>query len=335
MTNFKYIQIYLVQVWLIFAKKKYWLLGILSISALFGYYQAKKVKPKYVATITFVLAPEQKPNLGSGFSMQMIFNNLNDNDNIFSGQNILNFFKSRKIIGKSLTSVTDTNTNELLVNLIARKHFKVEFKKIGVFENDPAKYSPEKIKLFREIITYVENKFVVYKKDKNLVFHSIETTDTSPEVSYYISKNVLSQTSKYFIETKTKVKRENIKLLQHVSDSISAVISNLYLNSARINDRTFNLNPSVSILRSKSSFINTKIMALNEGYRQLISTLGNAKMSLRQETPLYQIIDMPDLPLTAIRPNYYIYITISVFLTFLISLAIVIVYVIIKTHKRI
>jgi hypothetical protein len=170
--------------------------------------------------------------------------------------------------------------------------------------------------LYRLIITRVSNSFIVFKKDKKLIIYLITSTSTDPDIAYYTSKQVLHETSQYFIETKTRVSATSVRLLQHEADSLAGVLSHTFSSTASMSDQTYNLNPAVSIQRSGMMFNQAKAAAFAAAYAEVMRNLEIAKINLQKETPLYRIIDDPELPLPAVRENVGKYIAISSALTF-------------------
>jgi len=282
---------------------KYWYLVLLGamLGGVIGFIKVYKKKPVYVATFNFVLSTDQKDrNAFAGLASQLGFDGITSSpDNIFSGDNIIELFKSRKLIGSALQSVVDSTTHQTLLNYIAQNEYPIIYKNLGPFNQSPATYSPIKTKLYRKIITEVGLSFSVFKKDKKLIFYLISATSTNPNIAYYVSKYMLGETSDYFIDTKTKVAATTVKLLKHEADSLARVISGTANNTAATIDRTYNLNPSLSIQRSGLMFSQAKVSAFGTAYSEVMRNLEIAKINLQKETPLYRIIDEPELPLIA------------------------------------
>lgn len=298
--------------------KRWYLLLMAGVAgAGYGYYRMHQIKPVYTATYTFVLSTDQKGGNGglAGLAAQLGVDGLTSSpDNIFAGDNIIELFKSRKLVGSALLSVVDTSTHQSLLNYIAERKFAKAYKRLGPFGNNPALFKLDQTMLYRNIITRVTGSFMVLKKDKKLIFYIINASDTDPDIAYYVAKIVLDATSKYFIDTKTKVSANSVKLLQHEADSLGTVLKNTFSSTASMNDRTYNLNPSMTVQRSGSIFNQAKATAFAGAYTEVMRNLEIAKMNLQRETPLYRIIDEPELPLMAASPNkvrYMIYATIA------------------------
>jgi hypothetical protein len=286
-------------------KKWYFLALAVVIGAALGYIKMMSKPPVYSASISFVLSTEPRPNMGVvNLASQLGFDGITSNpDNIFSGDNIIELFKSRTLIGKALLSQVDSAKHITLLNLIARKQFPDQFAALGRFGDNPDQFSPQQRSLYRLIITRVSNSFIVFKKDKKLIIYLITSTFTDPDIAYYTSKLVLDETSRYFIETKTRVSATSVRLLQHEADSLAGVLSHTYSSTASMSDETYNLNPAVSIQRSGMMFNQAKAAAFAAAYAEVMRNLEIAKINLQKETPLYRVIDNPELPLPPMRQN--------------------------------
>ncbi|WP_448697784.1 hypothetical protein ACFGVR_13435 [Mucilaginibacter sp. AW1-3] len=309
----KFLQSMAVQAFWHLVNRWYLLLFAVLLGAGYGYYKIRNVKPMYTASYTFVLSTDQagRGNALAGLASQLGFDGLTSSpDNIFSGDNIIELFKSRKLIGSALLSEVDTATHETLLNYILRKQFANMYKKLGPLNNKPATYDKMRTSLYRMAISRVGSSFVVFKKDKKLIFYVISATNTDPDVAYYVAKNVLNETSRYFIDTRTKVSASGVQLLQHEADSLGDVLNRTFSSTAVMNDHTYNLNPSLTVQRSGSIFNQAKANAFAGAYTEVMRNLEVAKITLQKETPLYRIIDEPELPLSPTATNkrkYIIY----------------------------
>lgn len=286
-------------------KKWYFLVLAIIVGAGLGCIKVMSKPPIYSASISFVLSTEARPNMGVvNLASQLGFDGITSNpDNIFSGDNIIELFKSRTLIGHALLSQVDSTKHITLLNLIARRQFPDKYASLGPFGNSSDQFSPKQKALYRLIITQVGESFIVFKKDKKLIIYLITTSFTDPDIAYYISKLVLDETSRYFIETKTRVSATSVRLLQHEADSLAGVLSHIYSSTASMSDQTYNLNPAVSIQRSGMMFNQAKAAAFAAAYAEVMRNLEIAKINLQKETPLYRVIDNPELPLLPMRQN--------------------------------
>jgi uncharacterized protein involved in exopolysaccharide biosynthesis len=63
------------------------------------------------------------------------------------------------------------------------------------------------------------------------------------------------------------------------------------------NDNTFNLNPALNVRRAPSARRQVDVQANTAILTELVKQTELAKVTVRKETPLFQIIDSPILPL--------------------------------------
>lgn len=283
---------------LLFIKKLWYVpLAVFLIAGILSYLKIHRKRPTYTATISFVLSTENRQN---GNLMNLVAQlgydaGTSGSENIFSGDNIIELFKSRKIVSSALFNRLPNGQS--LLDFIAKKHYGA-----GAFPADTAKFTQAQRSLQRRIIYEVINSFTVFKKN-DLVFYYITATSDDPWIANYIASCMLQEAAQYFIETKTQVASSSLKLIKKETDSISTALSNVYRSSAGVNDMTYNINPSLMIQRSNILFNQAQATALGAAYAEAMRNLEMAKINLQKETPLFRVIDEPDMPLKAQKPS--------------------------------
>lgn len=88
-----------------------------------------------------------------------------------------------------------------------------------------------------------------------------------------------------------------MEILQRQTDSIRAVLNGSIVGVATAVDNTFGLNPAMQVQKTTISKRQFDVQANTTILTQLVTNLEMAKVSLRKETPLIQVIDKPILPL--------------------------------------
>ena len=86
-------------------------------------------------------------------------------------------------------------------------------------------------------------------------------------------------------------------ILQHQTDSIRAELNGAITGVAVANDNTFMLNPALNVNRAPSAKRQVDVQANTAILTELVKQTELAKVTLRKETPLIQVIDRPILPL--------------------------------------
>jgi hypothetical protein len=143
----------------------------------------------------------------------------------------------------------------------------------------------------------------VARPDKIESIFVVKTTSKDELFSQYLTKNIVDVTAKFYIETKTKTAKDNLDMLQHEADSLRTLLSGSISSTAEVYDYTYNLNPAYQAQRAPAQEGQMKVEVLGTAYGEVVKNLELAKITLQQETPLYQIIDEPRLPLVAEKPG--------------------------------
>jgi ubiquitin len=169
--------------------------------------------------------------------------------------------------------------------------------------------------LFRSLYNTIQNDLLdVSKPNENESIYEVTTISTNDTFSYYLTKYLVDVTSSFYIETKTSIAKQNLNMLLKEADSLRNVLGGAITAAGSQTDLTFNLNPAYQVQRSGAQQNQARAGALGQAYGQLLQNLELAKITLQKETPLYQIIDEPTLPLTMDKPSKLISLIIGGFL---------------------
>ncbi|MGN6214228.1 Wzz/FepE/Etk N-terminal domain-containing protein [Parafilimonas sp.] len=290
--------------WLIIA-----IVGVLS--GLIGLIYASIAESEYKARINFVLST----NSSSGGNLMGLANQFgisfgNDNNDVFSGDNIITLMKSRRMVQQALFS-KPIESNEILLNILIRNNKLNEawqkdekLRKAYPFPDDPLRMTLIQDSLFRTIYNIVQNEMLdVSKPDKAQSIYAVTTTSKNPEFSFYLTKYLVAVTSAFYIDTKTSIAKENLNMLKKEADSLRDVLGSAITAVGAETDQAFNLNPAYQVRRAGAQQNQAKAAALGQAYGQVLQNLELAKITLQKETPLYQVIDEPTLPLEANKPG--------------------------------
>ncbi len=284
-----------------------------------GYVISKLIKPKYTATLTFVLSSESKTGSLSGLASQFGLDfGLNAGNDVFSGENILTLFRSKKMI-KSVLFKKPPEHDEILINMLARDleldrkwAKKQRTKDLFPFPQNQEQLSPIQDSLVREVYYIITEKLMtVSRPDKKLSVYELSTTSTDQTFACYLTKYLMAETAKFYIETKTSISKHNLQMLQREADSLRGLLGGTISSTASEAERTFNLNPALQAQRAPAQKSQVKATVLATAYGEVIKNLEIAKIALQKETPLYQIIDEPELPLKAKKLSTILFVLIG------------------------
>jgi uncharacterized protein involved in exopolysaccharide biosynthesis len=137
----------------------------------------------------------------------------------------------------------------------------------------------------------------VAQKDKKISIISIDVNSTNELFAKAFSETLAKQVSDFYINTKSKKARMNMAILQKQTDSIRAELNGAITGVAVANDNTFMLNPALNVNRAPSAKRQVDVQANTAILTELVKQTELAKVTLRKETPLIQVIDRPILPL--------------------------------------
>lgn len=290
--------------------KSKWLI-ILIIAVVFGLCGVVIsffLKPKYIATCTFVLDDGNRGGLGqyAGLaSLAGINMGGGSSSNIFQGDNILELYKSRLMIEKALLQKADFGgKNELLLDrYIDFNELRENWKKRKqndtiTFAGDPDKFSRKQDSIITDIVNLINLKVLdVEKLDKKLSIITVNVTFGDELFAKEFTSTLVQTVNDFYSQTTTKKTYQNIVILQHQADSVKAVINSSIGGAALDIDAIPNANPQLSSLRVPSQKRQIDVQASTAIYAEIVKNLEITKISFRQELPLIQIIDEPVLPL--------------------------------------
>lgn len=284
------------------------LAGVLG--ALLGLTYSFIKKPIYTASLSFAL---ESSNQGGGLSGAMGlasslgFDFGGSGGGIFEGSNLTELFKSRKMVEKTLLMPVNLNGKTIslaemyIQNAGWRDKWENKPKLVGLqfLPNANRKYfsrSQDSIfgVLYEDLFQY---RLVVGQKDKKVDIISIDVSSTNELFALYFTEALAKKVGDFYIETKSKKARLNMSILERQTDSIRGELNNAIAGVALANDNTFGLNPALNVRRVPSARRQVDVQANTAILTELVKQTELAKVTLRKETPLIQVIDRPILPL--------------------------------------
>lgn len=288
-----------------------------------GLWYAATNKPIYTATTTFVLEDEKgSGGLGNlaGLASMAGVDLGGSGGGIFQGENILGLYKSRAMLEKTLLSTVVHNGKEQLLidrfiqstqlrNKWADKPqlLNLSFKSDVIQDGFPSlKVNRLRDSIISDITTELNKKYLsVAKPDKKLSTIRVDVRAKDEFFAKAFNDQLVKNVNEFYVNTKTQKTLRNVKILQHKTDSVRAVMNGAIYSAVAIADATPNLNPTRQIQRiaptQRSQFsaeTNKAILA------EMVKNLEMTKMSLLRETPLIQVIDQPVYPLNIDRIGY-------------------------------
>jgi uncharacterized protein involved in exopolysaccharide biosynthesis len=282
--------------------------GIIGGAIGMGY--AFTQKATYTASLSFVLEDEKAGGGGLGGAIGLASSLGMDlggsAGGAFSGANLLEFMKSRNIIEKALLNPITLNgkTQSFAQYLIVTNEINASWSKTSELKNlvfdidsDRSKFNRQQDSILGDLYWSVLAMLKVDQKDKKVSIISIDVKGADEFFCKAFAENLAHEVSNYYIEVKSKKARQNMEILQRQTDSIRAELNGAITGVAAAADNTFGLNPAMMVRKSPGTRRQVDVQANTAILTQLVTNLEMAKVSLRKETPLIQVIDRPILPL--------------------------------------
>lgn len=301
-------------------KGKEWYLYLLSqwkiivlvglIGAVLGLTYSFIKKPIYTASLSFALEDEKSGGgLGGALGLASSFGlDLGGSGGgIFSGSNIVALFKSRTMVEKTLLTPVKVNGKNISLAEMYIQNNELRDK----WKNNPKcngiEFPPNMKKsyftrthdsimgeIYRDLS---DGTLSVEQKDKKVSIINIDVSSNNELFSAYFSEALVRQVAQFYINTKSKKARINLEILEKQTDSIRGELNGAITGVAVANDNTFNLNPALNVRRVPSARRQVDVQANTAILTELVKQGELAKVTLRKETPLIQVIDRPILPL--------------------------------------
>ena len=270
-------------------------------------------KPEYKAVVTFALEDDKQGGGGLsgalGLASSLGIDLGTSAGGAFSGANLIELMKSRKMVQKTLLSAYYINNNQVVLAnqlLAITKLDKALANKSATYKDFsyPLNAKQEDFSILQDSVLFLlydklfENNILsVSQKDKKISIITLEVNSTNELFSKAFAENLVTNVSEFYIETKSKKAKNNVAILQRQTDSIRNELNLAITGVATSTDNTFNLNPALNVNRVPSTKKQIDVQANTAILTQLVTNLEMAKVTLLRETPLIQLIDRPTLPL--------------------------------------
>jgi hypothetical protein len=280
------------------------------VGALLGLGYSFYKKTIYTATLTYALEESKSSSGGLGSlasSFGLDIGSAGNNTGAFASANLMELFKSRTMVEQTLLApVTQNNTTISLAEMyIQDKKWrdnweeKPELKTLKFLPNaDKAKFTRAQDSIFGVIYEDLsKNSLAIEQKDKKVAIGTITMKGTNEYFSQQFVLALTNTVTDFYIETKSKRAKENMDILVRQTDSIRGELNGAITGVAVANDNTFGLNPALNVKRVPSARRQVDVQANTAILTEIVKQAELAKVTLRKETPLIQVIDQPILPL--------------------------------------
>jgi hypothetical protein len=287
------------------------LVGVLGGAV--GFIYACFKKDVYTAQLNFALQDDNSSGGGGfgsalGIASQFGINLGTSAGGAFSGDNLMEVMKSRYIIENTLLADVDVDGKrqtlaELYISFNKLRDDwekdKLPYKNVRFLPgSDRSKFTVEQNSLLGSFYRAINKKMLTIDKlDKKVSIIAVKFESNDELFSKNFVEVLVKNVSDFYIASKTKKTVQNVNILQRQTDSIRRELNAAITGVALSTDVNPNPNPSLQIIKVPSARRQVDVQADQAILTQLVANLELAKITLRKETPLIQVIDRPILPL--------------------------------------
>ena len=304
-----------------YIQSKFKLLGLLIVlGGVLGLAYYFITSPKYQATATFIVEEKSSGSGLAGMAGQLGFDISSltgGNAGLFDGDNILEIIKSRNIIESVLLSKVDgsdsTNNKTLadlyyetsgLKNKLEGKSNELANLNFSSIKNGAAHSILQDSVLFIMIEKINKDNLNVQRTNKKGSIISISTNSTNPQFSKLFSERLLNETSEMYIKIKVGNLSSNINRLQNKADSLQALLNRTSYQSAALN--TFDANEAYKSSAVPEEMSQRDKLVLNTLYAEVVKNVEILRISLINQKPIIQVLDLPKFPLVNQQKSFLI-----------------------------
>jgi hypothetical protein len=144
----------------------------------------------------------------------------------------------------------------------------------------------------------------VQRTNKKGSIISISTNSVNPQFSKLFSERLLNETSEMYIKIKVGNLSSNINRLQNKADSLQALLNRTSYQSAALN--TFDANEAYKSSAVPEEMSQRDKLVLNTLYAEVVKNVEILRISLINQKPIIQVLDLPKFPLVNQQKSFLI-----------------------------
>jgi hypothetical protein len=267
-------------------------------------------KPVYTASLTFAVEDEKSGGgLGGALGLASSFglDIGGSGGGVFEGANLIELFKSRTMVEQTLLSPVSVegDTISLAEMYLQNQGWREDWQEDPDLKSiafqptvNRTGFTRAKDSILGVIYTgLTKDGLTVGQLDKKIAIITVDVHSTNELFAKNFTEKLVDNVSDFYKATKSKKARDNMAILERQTDSVRNELNKAITGVAVANDNTFGLNPALNVKRTPSARRQVDVQANTAILTELVKQGELAKVTVRKETPLIQIIDQPILPL--------------------------------------
>ena len=280
--------------------KKYWI--FISVFALLlgagGWFYARQLPSYYAANILFILSSgNQQPSQNNVIAQQLGLGQKDNSENgLYTVQNFLGLLVHSKMIRETLLLPYPTENRITF----ASKYLSLTREKEQRIFTTKEPYNPinkDQISLLRSLAEQIRPALVVKPAGDGTSFTQFSGRFENEEFAKYFTEALLQYTLQFYVEGKTREIKKNISQIEQRKDSLLRLLTIKSRRIANQQVQSINLNPAYSSTRVEGQIMSNEGEFISKLYAESVASLEVVKSELRQQTPLFTIIEGVEYPL--------------------------------------
>jgi hypothetical protein len=277
------------------------------LGGVIGFVYAYKQPVVFIAKMTFVV--EDAKSIGGGMASlagQFGFDVGGvGGGNIFSGDNIFLFLKSKSLVREALLTPSDEKGSITLADryteVMKIKDTWMKNENIGYIDFSKLTLNQLTRKEDSLLQTIEKNIIVsnisISRPDKKASFIEVKVNSQDEVFSKLFLDRLVKVATERYIQSKIKTNAANVAILQERADSLTAVLNDKTYIAASSQQILVDANPALktNIIGSEISERDKTIAATI--FAEVVKNLELSKTFLNQETPIIQVVDQSTFPL--------------------------------------
>jgi hypothetical protein len=287
--------------WFTYLLSKWIWIGLTGIVfGVLGILYASSQKAIYTAELTFAPDSERGSSMGGYAGIAAQFGLDVGGGTSFGGENLIQLLRSRRLLESTFLTDVDVNgKKQLLVQYLISLQSTGEKPNTSItnvtFSSDTKPGNRVRDSIMKTFIGEISAALDINKVDRRLDMISVKLSHTDELFAMLFVETLVDNVIQYYKDFKSQKSKQNVAILQRQTDSVHRLISGGIVSIVTSSD--INVNPMMQMKRSGAQRKTVDVEANTAVYKELLTYLQAAKMSLLKETPFIQIIDSPILPL--------------------------------------
>lgn len=280
--------------------KKYWI--FISVFALLlgigGWFYARLLPSYYEANILFILSSGNKqPSQDNILAQQLGLGQKDNSENgLYTVSNFLGLLTHGKMIRETFL-LPYPGSGSLS---FASKFLAIEGEKVPDFPLNSVPYAElnkEQVIILRSLADRITPLLSVKPAEDGTNFTQFSGKFENEEFAKYFTEALLQYTLQFYVEGKTKEIKNNINQIEQRKDSLLRLLINKSRRIANQSVQSIDLNPAYNASMVEGKLLSNEGEFIGKLYTESMASLEIVRSELRQQTPLFTIIEGVEYPL--------------------------------------